>query len=102
LKDRLGQVLIGENTYLAYQHQGLDAPANSEIAADFSFRMPIFPKGDYSIDIAVASGSQTQHVQHHWLHDALLFRSESTSVSTGLVGVPMKTELSVHVEQLAQ
>jgi lipopolysaccharide transport system ATP-binding protein len=51
--------------------------------------MPLLPKGDYSVCVAVADGSQQDHVQHHWIHDVLLFRSESSSVCTGLVGVPM-------------
>ena len=52
--------------------------------------MPILPKGDYSIAAAIASGTQDDHVQHHWLHDALIVKSVSSSVSTGLVGIPMQ------------
>ena len=60
-----------------------------QIQADFSFQIPILPVGDYSVNAAVANGTQADHIQHHWMHDALVFRSESTSVSTGLVGIPM-------------
>jgi lipopolysaccharide transport system ATP-binding protein len=51
--------------------------------------MPRLPVGDYSITVAIANGSQENHVQHHWIHDALIFRSEASSVSSGLVGIPM-------------
>ncbi|HTT12242.1 MAG TPA: ABC transporter ATP-binding protein [Burkholderiaceae bacterium] len=97
LKDRLGQYLFGDNTYLSYVTQPVAAPAGSTMRAAFGFRMPILPKGDYSFEVAVADGSQSEHVQHHWLHDALIIRSHSSSVSTGLVGIPMRTiELGVH------
>ena len=101
LKDRLGQVLIGENTYLNYLEAQLEVPAGQQIEVRFAFSMPIFPKGDYSIDIAVASGSQSEHVQHQWLHDAILFRSESSSVSTGLIGVPIAVSLEVQAAATA-
>jgi lipopolysaccharide transport system ATP-binding protein len=58
--------------------------------------MPILPAGDYSICAAVAEGTQADHVQHHWIHDALFFRSYAGGVSTGLVGIPMqKIEMGV-------
>ena len=51
--------------------------------------MPILPYGDYFIAAAVATGTQLDHRQEHWIHDALIIRSMSSSVSTGLVGIPM-------------
>ena len=51
--------------------------------------MPILPPGTYSVTVAVANGTQQDHVQHHWIHDALFFKSESSMVATGLVGIPM-------------
>jgi lipopolysaccharide transport system ATP-binding protein len=51
--------------------------------------MPRLLAGDYSITVAVADGNQDDHVQHHWIHDALFFKSESTSVAGGLIGLPM-------------
>ena len=52
--------------------------------------MPILPVGNYSITAAIANGTQEDHIQHHWIHDAILFRSESSSVCTGLIGIPME------------
>lgn len=97
IKDRLGQTLFGDNTYLASQTAALFvAQAGENFAARFCFQMPILPAGDYSIDVAVAEGTQADHVQHHWIHDAMVFRSHSSSVSTGLVGIPMlETSLSI-------
>ena len=58
-------------------------------AHGLDFTLPILPLGDYTITVALAEGTQQDHVQHHWMHEALLLKSHSSSVSTGLVGVPM-------------
>ncbi|WP_172116133.1 ABC transporter ATP-binding protein [Halomonas hibernica] len=89
VKDRLGQTLFGDNTFLSYSESPVDAASQSLLSASFTFRMPILPHGDYSVSVAVADGTQDDHVQHHWLHDALFFKSHSSSQSHGLVGLPM-------------
>jgi lipopolysaccharide transport system ATP-binding protein len=91
VKDRLGQALFGDNTYLSYRHAPLHAAASSPVTARFAFRMPVLPAGDYSVTVALAEGTQDDHVQHHWLHDALVFKSHSSSVSQGLIGIPMRS-----------
>jgi lipopolysaccharide transport system ATP-binding protein len=63
--------------------------SENRITAEFVFYMPILPNGSYSITVAIANGTQSDHEQHHWIHDAVVFQSESTSVSSGLIGIPM-------------
>lgn len=94
VKDRLGQTLFGDNTYLTYRDHLLTIRKNANFVGKFTFRMPVLPVGDYSIAAAVAEGTQDDHIQHHWIHDAVIFKSHSSSVSTGLVGIPMK-EISI-------
>lgn len=89
-KDRLGQRIFGDNSYLTYMSEPITANANDIIIAKFNFRMPILPVGDYSIDVAFASGDQDSHTQHHWIHDAMTFKSISSGIATGLVGIPMQ------------
>jgi homopolymeric O-antigen transport system ATP-binding protein len=89
VKDRLGQILFGDNSYLSYYDAPVEVAAGEQIEAEFEFRMPILPVGDYSVTVALAEGTQHQHVQHHWIHDALMFKSHSSSTSSGLVGIPM-------------
>lgn len=90
-KDKLGQTLFGDNTYLTYASDHQSIKEGSSFVARFCFSLPIFPVGEYSISAAVADGTQGDHVQHHWLHDALIIKSHATSVATGLIGVPMKS-----------
>lgn len=97
VKDRLGQTLFGDNTYFTYHDAAVQCAAGGELEARFHFQMPILPKGDYSICVAIAQGTQDVHTQLHWIHDALLFTSSSSSVSTGLVGIPMR-----HIEMAAR
>jgi lipopolysaccharide transport system ATP-binding protein len=89
VKDRLGQALFGDNTFLTYQDESISCQPGCDLQADFDFYMPLLPHGQYSISVAIANGTQDEHQQHHWIHDAVLFKSESSSVSTGLVGIPM-------------
>lgn len=90
VKDRLGQVLFGENTYERYKGDVPRAATGAEIDARFTFVMPILASGEYTVAVAVADGTQAMHVQHHWVHDALVFRSVAPREVTGLVGVPMQ------------
>lgn len=89
IKDRLGQALFGDNTFLSYREKPIHCPQGNELQADFVFYMPLLPSGEYSITIAIANGTQEMHEQHHWIHDAVLFKSESSSVASGLIGIPM-------------
>ncbi|WP_194711691.1 ABC transporter ATP-binding protein [Noviherbaspirillum soli] len=98
VKDRLGQVLFGDNTYISTRTSPIPVAAGKVFNAEFSFQMPILPPGDYTISAAVADGTQEDHVQHHWIHDAVVLRSISSSVSTGLVGIPMEN-IVVAVEE---
>lgn len=90
IKDRLGQSLFGDNTYLAYAENPIKLQKNQTIEAKFLFQMPVLPRGDYVVCVAIAEGTQNDHVQHHWIYDALILKSYSSSVSTGLIGIPIQ------------
>ncbi len=91
IKDKLGQCLFGDNTWLSYMDAPVACTEGQNVVADFAFQMPRLSAGDYSITVAIANGTQYEHVQHHWVHDAVNFKSESTSVTGGLIGIPMKS-----------
>lgn len=90
IRDRRGLQLFGDNTYLSSRGQVPALAPGDRVAARFAFTMPILPVGDYAITVALANGSQEEHIQNHWIHDALVFRSHSSSVTHGLVGLPMQ------------
>jgi len=97
LRDRLGQTLFGDNTYLATQHHKLEVPAGHPFCGAFRFRMPILPAGDFTITVALASGTLQDHEMICWVYDALALKANSpTGMITGLVGVPM-AEITLEV-----
>jgi len=87
VKDRLGQVLFGQNTYIDNYLKPVEAKPGEVFEAVFKFRMPILPRGKYAVDVAIADGVPPDVVQLQWLHDALVVESHSSSVSTGLIGI---------------
>jgi lipopolysaccharide transport system ATP-binding protein len=91
VKDRLGQHLFGDNTWLSYIDAPVACAKGQYIVASFAFQMPRLSAGEYSITVAIANGTQYEHIQHHWVHDAVSFKSESTSVASGLIGIPMRS-----------
>lgn len=90
VKDARGQALFGDNTYLSYSDIPCFCEAGDWLEAEFRFLMPILPAGDYSVSVAIANGTQQNHIQHHWVYDAVMFKSEASSVATGLIGIPMQ------------
>jgi lipopolysaccharide transport system ATP-binding protein len=91
IKNQLGQNLFGDNTYLSYEGSPVAVEADQVLTAYFRFVMPYLPAGDYMVCAACANGTQADHVQHHWSHEALLLRSESSHLAGGLVGLPMRS-----------
>ena len=89
IKDRLGQKLFGDNSYLNYRDDPWDAEPGTRLRAHFRFRMPVLPNGEYSVDAALATGTQESHTQQHWIHDALAFTASESTMRHGLVGIPM-------------
>lgn len=99
VKDRTGQALFGENTRMVQFSETNALKAGDCVRVAFSFDMPHLQSGDYSTVIAVAEGSQAQHVHLQWIHDALHLRSENGLTVNGLVGIPMR-DIDVRVSRV--
>ncbi len=99
VKNSLGQKLFGDNTFFHSQGDELSTGAGERFEARFTFQMPILPPGEYMIAVALADGTQVDHIMHHWMHDALPFRSISSSLhANGLLGLPMLAVSLNHVD----
>jgi lipopolysaccharide transport system ATP-binding protein len=96
VNDRLGQALFGENTLPFTDLRSVGVAAGESFAADFTFRLPMLPNGDYAVFASVAQGELHDNIQLHLLHDALILKVSSSTVRWGLVGVPFeRVELRV-------
>ncbi|MBB3900234.1 ABC transporter ATP-binding protein [Roseococcus suduntuyensis] len=73
VKDRLGQPIIGDNTLSIGTPVPRVLRAGQSVTVRFSLNLPLLATGRYSITCAMASGTLENHVQHHWVHDALFF-----------------------------
>lgn len=88
IKDRLGQLLLGDNTHWQQVPQQ-PIPAGEKIAVRFRFRWPALACGTYALTVAIADGTMENHIQRHWIHDAVIFEVLSTSARLALVGIGM-------------
>jgi lipopolysaccharide transport system ATP-binding protein len=89
VKDRLGQVLFADNTVARHAVHPFTVTAGQRLEVRFTFVMPILAPGEYTVGVAIAEGTQAKHVQHHWIHEALVIRSVSTGVVNALMSIPM-------------
>lgn len=90
IKDRLGQFLFGDNTFLTYRDRETPVDSGGTVEVQFAFDMPYLMGGDYSICVGLAEGTQEEHVIQHWIHDALIFTSLTRHGVRGLVGIEMR------------
>jgi lipopolysaccharide transport system ATP-binding protein len=90
VRDKLGQDLFGENTLSFTNLTPLNINSGERFKADFIFKLPMLPSGDYSVLASLANGDIVNHIQHHWLHNALILKVTSSEVRWGIVGAEIK------------
>lgn len=92
VKNRLGQHVFGTNTIkLLPEWQTMSV--GEVCVVRFGFTMPWLATGDYSIGAALAEGTQLEHVQHHWIHDALAFKAKADPNLTGCMAIDVEVTL---------
>ena len=82
IKDRLGQYICGDNTIRKLPKWKIIGKGKT-CTVVFDFIMPALATGNYSLGVAIAEGTQSDHVQHHWIHDAIDFEVQSDPHMTG-------------------
>lgn len=93
IKNRLGQHLFGTNTIkLLPEWQVMEEGELCQVR--FMFHMPLLATGDYSVGAALAEGTQTDHVQHHWIHDALAFKAKADPYLTGYMAIDIDVAIN--------
>ncbi|MEF3082521.1 ABC transporter ATP-binding protein [Luteimonas sp. SMYT11W] len=90
LKDGLGQMLFGDNTYLSTLDEPVPLEAGDSMRVVFEFEMPRLKAGDYFFTVGIADGGKEDHAIQHWVHEALTLRSRCQSWSIGILGLPMR------------
>ncbi len=76
VNDKYGNKIFGTNTNFsgkALQSVG----AGISVIVKFDFKFPHILNGEYTLSPAIAEGTLKDHVQHHFIHDAYVFRVNS-------------------------
>jgi len=87
IKNSLGQYIFAEDTNWAFHQHKLHIDCNEIWLAEFSFLMPILIQGAYSINVAVSEGAGEEHIQHHWIEDAIILQSMGSRLVQGVCGL---------------
>lgn len=84
-----GENIFGDNSYEVYRDDPQPAAAGEMLEAVFEFEMPRLHPGEYTLHAAIADGTQDDHVQHQWFHNALTITSYYHGKTGVMVGIPM-------------
>lgn len=70
VNDRLGNIIFQTNSNVLNQKIEI-----TKLVCDycFEFSVPELNGGTYTVSPAIASGTQDNHIQHNWVHDAIAF-----------------------------
>lgn len=90
VQDGLGRAVFGDRSWKLGSTGPGAVNQGQHVTAQFSFRMPPLPTGDYVVSAAVGEGPKEKSTVAHWMHEPLRFRVLSSSVTAGLRGVPME------------
>jgi lipopolysaccharide transport system ATP-binding protein len=87
LVNRLGQHLLGENTLITRERDGIPrAQPGSTLEARFRIWFPMLPSGEYMLMASIADGDLHDHIQHHWTENAMIINVNASKIRYGLVG----------------
>lgn len=81
--DEIGIHVFGMNTLASGIEMG-DFNSGEVKIVEFEFDFPFIKVGNYSFSPAVADGTQADHIQHHWIHDAYVVRVVSKDPAASL------------------
>ncbi|SDG41792.1 ABC transporter ATP-binding protein [Desulfosporosinus hippei] len=73
IKDQLNNIVTQTNSYVLNKSV-IYGNVGEIVNVAFEFAVPNLNIGSYTISPALASGSQEDHIQHSWVHDALVFQ----------------------------
>lgn len=96
LRDAVGQNIFGDNTFTAYRERPVPLKPGERFRAVLEFQMPFLPLGIYRLAPSIIDGTQQNHVQVHWIEDALILGVHESPVRFGHVGVPMTISVEMN------
>lgn len=95
LKNARGEYLFTEGTDRHFRQHQLVFGAGDTVVVKFGFLMPNLIQGKYPVNVALAEGTSHEHVQLHWLHDAIIL---DCVASRAVHGHCAMNEISMSIE----
>lgn len=81
LNNQYGVPILGlNNTFLGKEMEPLKK--GQSVLVNFEFKFPRLGNGPYTFSTAIAEGTQENHIQHHWVHDAYVVKIESSTLAS--------------------
>lgn len=74
--DKLGNAVFTVNNYLYNMPLGTFSSGESLIIRT-DFKFPLLKRGKYTSSVSLSEGDQENHIQHHWIHDALIIEIQN-------------------------
>ncbi len=71
VKNKAGRIVYDLSTYYPLKHKDLSFSPGTAVTVRFRYRLPVLAKGEYLMSLAIAEGDAFDHVQLHWIHDAV-------------------------------
>jgi ABC-type polysaccharide/polyol phosphate transport system ATPase subunit len=88
LKNQDGVAVLGENTWERYAGRAPAAAAGSSVEARFACSMPRLVAGRYSLTVALADGTQSNHATVLWADCVYTISVLGDPPGKGLIGIP--------------
>ena len=73
IKDQIGNQILSINTFV-YEFRAKPRKKGDLVVFHFDFYVPLLRNGQYTLSTAIAEGTLDAHVEHHWVHDAIVFQ----------------------------
>ena len=77
--DRRGQIIFGDNTYVDSEGEPNTIFTNAEFYAGFRIIWPFLAPGEYTINLALSTGTFSIHLNHHWINEAIIITATESS-----------------------
>ena len=91
VKDRLGREILGDNTNLIRKELPSLSGGQRYVITFQIDAWPNLMEGEYALTIAIADGTMRDHMQCHYLHDAVIFKSVPIRMPGGMFSLPNTT-----------
>lgn len=85
---------LAYNTY-AEEKEHIPISVGKIIRVAFKFKMPSIKKGKYFLDVAVAEGTQEEHIMLTWIHGACEMEVSWLGYDFSVLKIPFDTKISI-------